>query len=187
MKSKFILRKKCLEKRDTFFKKKGSDCLKLKDIKAIILEIKSKLKISSIAIYYPIKSEISPLKVIEICKNLSIRICLPVICKNTNELIFSKFENEMNIAKNEYGIFEPNKISQLIPEIIFVPMVGFDKTLNRLGYGKGYYDRTISKLRKLKKIFVIGLAYDNQLVLNIPVENHDEKMDIILTEKKIYR
>ena len=76
MKSKIILRKKCLEKREIFFKNKGSECLKLKDIEVIILEIKSKLKISS---YYPIKSEISPLKLIEICKNLSINICLPVI------------------------------------------------------------------------------------------------------------
>ena len=174
MKSKFTLRKKCLEKRDIFFKNKGSECLKFKDIKAIILEIKSKIKISSIGIYYPIKSEISSLKLIE-------------ICKNTNELIFSKFDNEMNVTKNEYGIIEPNKISQIIPDIIFVPMVGFDKTLNRLGYGKGYYDRTISKLRKLKKIFVIGLAYDNQMVQSIPAENHDEKMDIILTDINIYR
>ncbi len=155
--SKFAIRKKCLEKREIIFKKKSSECLKLKDIKAIILEIKSELKISSIAIYYPIKSEISPLKVIEICKNLSIRICLPVICKNTNELTFSKFDNEMNIKKNEYGIIEPNKISQIIPDIIFVPMVGFDKTLNRLGYGKGYYDRTISKLRKIIRWYEIYL------------------------------
>ena len=146
MKSKFTLRKKCLEKREIFFKKKGSECLKLKDLKLIILEIKSKLKISSIGIYYPIKSEISPLRLIEICKNFSISICLPVICKNINELIFSKFDNEMNLTKNEYGIIEPNKIIQIIPDIIFVPMVGFDKNLNRLGYGKGYYDRTISKL-----------------------------------------
>ena len=171
MKSKFTLRKKCLEKREIFFKKKGSECLKLKNIIEIILEIKSDLKILSIGIYYPIKSEISPLKLIEICKNLSIKICLPVIYKK----------------KNEYGVFEQNKISQIIPEIIFVPMVGFDKNLNRLGYGKGYYDRTISKLRKLKKIFVIGLAYDNQMVRNIPTENHDEKMDIIITDRKIYR
>ena len=64
MKSKFTLRKKCLEKREIFFKKKGRECLKLKDLKLIILEIKSKLKISSIGIYYPIKSEISPLKLI---------------------------------------------------------------------------------------------------------------------------
>ena len=66
-------------------------------------------------------------------------------------------------------------------------MVGFDKNLNRLGYGKGYYDKVISKLRKIKKIFVIGLAYDNQMVRSIPIYNHDEKMDIILTDKKIYR
>ena len=66
-------------------------------------------------------------------------------------------------------------------------IVGFDKNLNRLGYGKGYYDKVISKLRKIKKIFVIGLAYDNQMVHSIPIENHDEKMDFILTDQKIYR
>ena len=187
MNYKLIIREKCLEKRKIIFKKKGNDCLKIVDFNLIISEIKSKFKISSIGIYYPIKSEISPLKLIEICKKLSIKICLPIILKNTNELIFSEFVNKNSLAKKKHGIFEPTKLSQITPDIIFVPMVGFDKNLNRLGYGKGYYDRTISKLRKLKKIFVIGLAYDNQLVINIPIENHDEKMDIILTDKKIYR
>ena len=153
----------------------------------IISEIKSKSKISSVGIYYPIKSEISPLKLIEILKKTTVKICLPVICKNTNELIFSKFENKKSLTKNKYGIFEPTKLIKINPDIIFVPMAGFDKNLNRLGYGKGYYDRTISKLRKLKNIFVIGLAYDNQMMINIPIENHDEKMDIIVTEKNIYR
>ena len=187
MKSKLTLRQKCLEKRNISFYKKGNDCLKKKDVKLIISEIRSKFKISSIAIYYPIKSEISPFKLIKICKSWTITICLPVIYKNTNELIFSKFDNKNSLTKNKYGIFEPTKINQFIPDIIFVPMLGFDKNLNRIGYGKGYYDKTISKLRKLKKIFVIGLAYDNQMVRCIPTENHDEKMDIILTEKKIYR
>ena len=118
---------------------------------------------------------------------MSVKVAIPVIYKNFNELIFSKFYKEKFLAKNKYCINEPTKINQITPDVIFVPMVGFDKNLNRLGYGKGYYDRTISKLRKLKKIFVIGLAYDNQMVCNIPIENHDEKMDIILTDKKIYR
>ena len=187
MKSKLRLRKKCLGKREIFFKIKGNDCLKKKDVTTIILEIKSKSKISSIGIYHPIKSEISPLKIIEICKNLSIEICLPTINKNTNELIFSKFDDKKCLTKNKYGIIEPTKINQITPDVIFVPMVGFDKNLNRLGYGKGYYDKVISKLRKIKKIFVIGLAYDNQMVRSIPIDNHDEKMDIILTDKKIYR
>ena len=187
MKSKSTIRQKCLENRNIAFNKKGNDCLKKKDIDLIISEIKSKFKISSIAIYYPIKSEISPLKLIKICEKLSIKICLPVIYKNTNKLIFSKFDSEKSLTKNKYGIFEPTKINQIIPDIIFVPMLGFDKNLNRIGYGKGYYDKTISKLRNLKKIFVIGLAYDNQMVRCIPTENHDEKMDIIITDKKVYR
>ena len=187
MKSKLKLRKKCLEKREIFFKIKGNDCLKKIDFNSIILEIKSKLIISSIAIYHPIKSEISPLKIIEICQNFSIEICLPIINKNTNELIFSKFDYKKCLTKNKYGIIEPTKINHITPDVIFAPMVGFDKNLNRLGYGKGYYDKVISKLRKIKKIFVIGLAYDNQMVRSIPIDNHDEKMDIILTDKKIYR
>ena len=186
MKSKSTLRQKCLEKREIHFKNKGNDSLKSEDIILIIAEIKSKFKISSIGIYHPVKSEISPLKLIEICKNLSVEVCLPIICKNTTEFRFSKFDGEENLIKNKFGIFEPIKHKLIIPDIIFVPMVGFDKNLNRLGYGKGYYDITISKLRKLKKIFVIGMAYDSQLVRNIPIENHDEKMDIIITEKKIY-
>ena len=187
MKSKLTLRKKCLEKREILFKKNGNDCLKKIDINIIISDIKSKLKVFSIGIYHPIKSEISPLKIIEICKNLSLEISLPVINKNTDELIFSKFDEKNCLTKNKYGIIEPTKLRQITPDIIFVPMVGFDKNLNRLGYGKGYYDRVISKIRKIKKIFVIGLAYDNQMVRSIPIENHDEKMDIILTDKKIYR
>ena len=163
MKSKIKLREKCLEKRKKIFKIKGNNCIKEIDLNLIISEIKSK-KTSSIGIYYPIKSEISPLKLIKICEKLSITICLPVIYKNTNKLIFSEFDSEKSLTKNKYGIFEPTKISQSIPDIIFVPMLGFDKNLNRIGYGKGYYDKTISKLRNLKKIFVIGLAYDNQMV-----------------------
>ena len=187
MKFKLALRKKCLEKRNFFSKKIGNDCLKEIDINLIISEIKSKLKISSIAIYHPTKSEISPLKLIKICKNLSIKICLPIIDKNNNVLIFSEFDNETSLKKNKFGINEPININKIVPDIVFVPMVGFDKNLNRLGYGKGYYDRTISKLRKLKNIFVIGLAYDSQMVTCIPTENHDEKMDIIITDKYIYR
>ena len=186
MNFKLKFRQNCLKKRELSFKKKGNNCLKVNKIDEIISEINSKLNILSIGIYYPIKTEISPLKLVEICKKLSIEICFPVMCAKKNELIFSKFEGEKNFIKKKYGIFEPVKLNKITPDIIFVPMVGFDKNLNRLGYGKGYYDRTISKLRKLKKIFVIGLAYDNQMVQNIPTENHDEKMDIILTDKKIY-
>ena len=64
-------------------------------------------------------------------------------------------------------------------------MVGFDKNLNRLGYGGGYYDRIIEKLMKKKKILKIGLAFSKQKINNLPISKHDKKMDYIVTEKYI--
>ena len=63
--------------------------------------------------------------------------------------------------------------------------MAFDTKFNRLGYGKGFYDKTLCKIRKLKKIFVIGLGYDKQFVNKLPVEDHDQKLDFIMTEKRI--
>ena len=64
-------------------------------------------------------------------------------------------------------------------------MLAFDKNFNRLGYGGGYYDATIQFLRKKKTFLAIGLGYDKQEIENVPIENHDQKMDLIVTEKRI--
>ena len=77
-------------------------------------------------------------------------------------------------------------IRNIIPEIMIVPLLAFDKNLNRLGYGKGYYDTTINKIRNKGKLFLtVGLGYDNQEFDKIPIEKHDQRMDVIMTEKKI--
>ncbi len=186
MNSKSHLRKICLKKREIEYKKVGSDCIDFKIFLKLITDIKSKQEVSAIGIFYPINYEISPLKITNFSTKFSFETCLPIIDKINDILIFEKYKQHDKLLKNNYGIFEPVKRNGIIPEVIFVPMVGFDKKLNRLGYGKGYYDKTISKLRKTKKIFVIGLAYDNQKLDHIPVEDHDEKMDLVLTEKNIY-
>ena len=84
---------------------------------------------------------------------------------------------------NEYGIPEPisNKIIQ--PCILLVPMVAFDKNLNRIGYGGGFYDRYIKKIKKNKKIITIGLAYSFQKVEKVKINKHDIKLDFIITDK----
>ena len=85
---------------------------------------------------------------------------------------------------NKYGIPEP--ISNLIkyPDILLVPIVAFDKDLNRIGYGGGFYDRYIKKIKKIKKVIIIGLAYSFQKVKKIPINKHDIKMDFVITEKE---
>ena len=88
---------------------------------------------------------------------------------------------------NQYGILEPQKLKkETIPDLILVPLVAFDKNLNRIGYGKGYYDRSLEKIRKIKENAVsLGIAYSFQKCTQIPVNNNDFRLDYIFTEKGI--
>ena len=87
---------------------------------------------------------------------------------------------------NKYGIPEPTSERVLYPNILLVPLVAYDKSHNRLGYGKGYYDRFIKKnKKKLKNFITIGLAFSFQKYKKIPTSIHDIKLDYILSEKGI--
>tara|TARA_B100001123_G_scaffold440826_1_gene580731 strand:+ start:331 stop:651 length:321 start_codon:yes stop_codon:yes gene_type:complete len=88
---------------------------------------------------------------------------------------------------NKFGILEPkNSNKEIIPDLIMVPMVAFDKYLNRIGYGAGYYDRSLQKISKnKKKIVSLGIANSFQQCKKIPVNKHDFKLDYIFTERGI--
>ncbi|MGL9702987.1 5-formyltetrahydrofolate cyclo-ligase [Wolbachia endosymbiont of Cimex lectularius] len=72
----------------------------------------------------------------------------------------------------------------IIPDTIITPVIAFDDHLNRLGFGGGWYDTVIKELRPLGKIF-IGVAYEKQYCKNLPIEEHDQKLDIIITETRV--
>ena len=88
---------------------------------------------------------------------------------------------------NKYGFLEPiTKEKKVNPDLIVVPVVAFDRFNNRLGYGKGYYDKFLGKyLKKRKKIITVGLAFSFQKYKKIPASEHDVRLDYILTEKGI--
>ena len=88
-------------------------------------------------------------------------ISLPVIKKNF-QMDFYKWSFSDPLKINKYGIPEPEIKNIVYPDILLIPLVAFDKNLNRLGYGGGYYDRLIEKLSKKKKIIKIGLAFSIQ-------------------------
>tara|TARA_A100001011_G_C14065747_1_gene738097 strand:+ start:166 stop:753 length:588 start_codon:yes stop_codon:yes gene_type:complete len=167
----------------------GNDCIDIKFLKNVIFLISKKLKIKYIGIYFPINSEISPLKIFKIKKFFDLKVCLPVI--NADSLKFFPWNLGEELYKTNYGTFEPkNKNLEVIPEVIFVPFLAYDKSFNRLGYGGGFYDKTILKLRtisrkKINSFIAIGIGYDKQEIKNVPIDNLDQKMDIIVTEKKI--
>ena len=112
-------------------------------------------------------------------------ICLPVI-KNNFEMNFYKYSFQNPLKINKFGIPEPINLSnKVIPDLILVPLVGFDKDLNRLGYGGGFYDRYFEKNSKLKKMIKIGLAFSFQKIKKLPINKFDKKLDKIITEKNL--
>ena len=134
--------------------------------------------------YYPTNYEIDDLEMLDYFFKRGSTISLPKIRKKSQMEFHKWFKNDLLLI-NKYGIPEPETNNILYPDILFVPLVAFDKKLNRLGYGGGFYDRYIQKISKIKKIVKVGLAFSFQKLKTIPVNKHDKKLDIIITEKEI--
>ena len=134
--------------------------------------------------YYPSNYEINDLEILSYFFKRGSIISLPKIKKKSQMEFYRWYKNDPLLI-NKYGIPEPKSINKVYPDILFVPLVAFDKELNRLGYGGGFYDRYIQKISKIKKIVKVGLAFSFQKLKTIPTNKHDKKLDIIITEKEI--
>tara|TARA_Y100001960_G_scaffold51539_1_gene52545 strand:+ start:296 stop:841 length:546 start_codon:yes stop_codon:yes gene_type:complete len=176
------IRKKILNIR----KKKNKKNIKFSFLK-IFKEIKKNIsKEKIIGGYYPVNFEIDILEFLNKLKAKDLQISLPVI-KKKNEMDFYSWSTKNLLKLNKYGIPEPEQIKKVFPDIIFVPLVAFDKRLYRIGYGGGYYDRYIDKISKKKEIFKIGIAHSCQKINRVPTNKYDKKLDIIITEKYVLR
>ena len=134
--------------------------------------------------YFPVNYEIDDLEILKKFEKKKYQISLPAIKKNFDMDFYSwSFDDPLKI--NQYGIPEPFLKKLIYPDLLLVPLVAFDKNLNRLGYGGGYYDRVINKLSKKKDILKIGLALSVQKINNVPVTKYDKKLDYIVTDKYI--
>ena len=101
-------------------------------------------------------------------------------------MVFKKWNFNSSTYLNKYGIPEPNSINQTLkPDVVLVPLVGYDKKLNRLGYGAGYYDRYLKKLSTQKFFLTIGIGFSFQECKSIPIGKNDFSLDYVLNEKKI--
>ena len=147
--------------------------------------------IKEVGLYYPISNEISPLVFIKYFKDNNITTALPVVDSNSHSMVFKQWFKKEKLQKSHIGTYEPLRTNKtILPQIIVVPMLMFDRKLNRLGYGAGYYDKSILNLKryfnkKQKNFITIGLAYSEQETRSIPHESHDQKLDFIVTEKEI--
>ena len=113
--------------------------------------------------------------------------CLPVVEAADKPLIFREWRSGEKLEKGPFGVEVPGiHAAVVIPDYVLVPLVAFDRAGHRLGYGAGYYDRTIRHLRvSQKNLQIIGVGYSMQEVETIPTDTYDERLDMIVTEKEI--
>ena len=139
-----------------------------------------------IAGYYPSNYEVNILNFLEEASKKKFKIVLPVI-KSSNKMSFKLWIFKEPLYVNKFGILEPNNLGkEIIPDLIMVPLVAFDRKLNRIGYGKGYYDRSLQKISKIKKkTITLGIAYSFQKCANIPTNKYDFKLNYVFTEQGI--
>ena len=145
-----------------------------------------KLNFKSIGGYYPSNCEIDDLDILNLLEKKNFKISLPIIKKNNQMNFYSWSRNDL-LKINKFGIPEPVQTEIIYPDILLVPLVAYDSSLNRLGYGGGYYDRYIKKIEKIKKVIKIGLAFSFQKISSIPIDQYDQRLDFIVTEKEIYK
>ena len=140
----------------------------------------------AIAGYYPSYYEVDILSFLKEATKRKFKIALPVI-KSPTSMSFKSWIFQDPLFVSKFGILEPeNSKKQIVPDLIMVPLVAFDEKLNRIGYGKGYYDRSLRKIKNVKKkTIALGIAYSFQKCKSIPVNKYDFKLDYIFTERGI--
>jgi len=136
--------------------------------------------------YWPIRTEIDPRPALEALA-ASRRIVLPVVEGPGRPLGFRYWSPGAELIPGAFGAAIPAREAGAEPEILIVPLLAFDARGYRLGYGGGYYDRTLEKLRTLRPTVAIGFAFAAQEVAELPVEPTDQRLDMVVTEKGLRR
>ena len=133
--------------------------------------------------FFPIRSEISPLPLMRRLAIGGARLALPVIAGRGQPLTMRAWAFGAPVATGVWGIREPYPdAEEVFPDIVIVPLLAFDRHGGRLGYGGGFYDRTLRRLRAMKSVTAIGLAFAAQQIAEVPTGPGDERLDVVLTE-----
>ena len=133
-----------------------------------------------------IRSEINPMPLLRRFAAAGAQLALPTIVSRGQPLRFRVFSFGQELDRGQWGIREPKPDApEVDPDVLIVPLAAFDRRGNRIGYGAGYYDRTLHALRGKKPITAIGLAFALQEVAKIPALPHDARLDLVLTEREM--
>jgi 5-formyltetrahydrofolate cyclo-ligase len=135
--------------------------------------------------FSPLKSEINPVPLMRAFADAGAGLALPVVAGRGKPLIMRSWTFGAPLVAGVWGIREPPPDApEMFPDILIVPLLAFDRTGHRIGYGAGYYDMTIARLRGIKPVIAVGIAYAAQEIAEIPTTERDARLDFVLTERE---
>jgi 5-formyltetrahydrofolate cyclo-ligase len=136
--------------------------------------------------FSPLKSEINPLPLMRKLADAGAKLALPVVAGRGKPLVMRSYAFGQALNEGVWGIREPKADApEVDPDILIVPLAAFDRQGHRIGYGAGYYDMTINRLRSLKPVVAIGIGYAAQEIPEVPATPRDERLDLVLTERGV--
>lgn len=138
--------------------------------------------------FFPYKSEISVLPLMKKLAGEGWTLAMPVVIAEGQPLTFRQWQFGEATVPGVWNIpVPPETAAELLPDVLLVPMLAFDRQGYRLGYGGGFYDRTLVKLRALKPVVAIGVAYADQEVPEVLRAPYDQPLDYVMTERETFK
>jgi 5-formyltetrahydrofolate cyclo-ligase len=182
---KDVIRRKAIESRHLIAQQSQEKIIV--HAKELLMSLMQKHEHLLIGLYFTTKQEISTSPIIDWLNEIGAQCALPRITSYEHkEMAFFLYERGQTMARNKFGIWEPAEAKQVSPSVIVVPVVAADAHGNRLGWGHGYYDKYLSTAGKLP--ITIGLCYEFQMHYGtLPTEPHDQPLNYVVTENKIYK
>ncbi len=182
------IREECLRKRDRIPEPVRS--VKSRMIKETLFSLPEFISSRTVLLYASFRSEVDTSAMIKGSIESGKRVLLPKVDRENRRLLLYEIKDIGELAPGFRGIPEPSLTEERVVspgeiDVVVIPGAGYDDAGNRVGYGGGYYDRFLSQTEK--KLFVAAPAFEEQIADMIPAEEHDVKVDIIVTDRRIIR
>ena len=161
----------------------ASDAIASNFLQSLSLE-----QVEVISGFLPIGSEIDTRPLLRKVLAKGIDICLPAVLKRDHPLEFRQWRDGDPLVDEDFGTQAPAPTATVVlPDVLIVPLLAFDRAGYRLGYGGGFYDRSLEKLRRDKPVLAVGVAFAGQETDSVPRDENDQPLDWIITEREAFQ
>ena len=175
---------KAAARRAGFASRRAADAAGQGQAAELLADFLSDFKGKPLSGYMAMRTEIDPARAMAVHQG---PVCVPVIVGKSQPLRFREWTPGCAMVMGEFGAAIPADGAWIDPEVLIVPLLSFDARGYRLGYGGGFYDRTLQALRARRPTFAVGFAFADQEIPMVPIEDTDQRLDAIVTERGLRR